>query len=233
MHYFIIKCLIENRTNLTATLIHVEFLVNDEISLEQKRNGKYYSEEKMYKIINSIQWRLKTLLIKILLKRKKVKFAAPPSFSGCWPEIKNEGTFFIGANCSFNSFRLRQHFTVKKNAVLEIKDGSRFNDGVNLCATRSIKLGHHVRIGDMTYIYDTDFHQTSPETPTKCEPVIIGNNVWIGANSIVLPGSVIGDHAVIAAGSIVTGEIPAKSLAAGVPAKVVKILNIPDDWLRK
>jgi len=187
----------------------------------------------MNKIINSIQWRLKTFLIKVLLKRKKVKFAALPSFSGYWPEIKNEGTFFIGANCSFNSFRLRQHFTVKKNAVLEIKDGSRFNDGVNLCATRSIKLGHHVRIGDMTYIYDTDFHQISPEIPTKCEPVIIGNNVWIGANSIVLPGAVIGDHTVIAAGSIVTGKIPAKSLAAGVPAKVVKILNIPDDWLRK
>ncbi|GBD89896.1 galactoside O-acetyltransferase [bacterium BMS3Abin04] len=50
---------------------------------------------------------------------------------------------------------------------------------------------------------------------------------------MILPGAVIGDHAVIAAGSIVTGEIPAKSLAAGVPAKVVKTLNIHDDWLRK
>ncbi|MDP3981085.1 MAG: acyltransferase [Chlamydiota bacterium] len=139
----------------------------------------------------------------------------------------------MGANCSFRSFRLRQYFTVYKNAELEIGEGSFFNDGVNLGAAQSIKIGHHTKIGDMTYIYDTDFHQLSPEASTKCSPVIIGNNVWIGANSMILPGSVIGDHSVIAAGSIVTGEIPPKSLAAGIPAKLIKTLNIPDDWLRK
>lgn len=187
----------------------------------------------MYRLITSIQWRLRNFFIKIYLRKKNVKFAACPSFSGHWPKIKNEGTFILGKYCSFNSFRLRQNFTIKKNAVLEIKEGSRFNDGVNLCATLSIKIGHHARIGDMTYIYDTDFHQISPENPAKCEPVIIGNNTWICSKSMILPGVVIGDHAVIAAGSVVTGKIPAKSLAAGVPAKVVKTLNIHDDWLRK
>ncbi|GBD89897.1 putative lipopolysaccharide biosynthesis O-acetyl transferase WbbJ [bacterium BMS3Abin04] len=127
----------------------------------------------MRRIINSIQWRLRTFFIKLYLKRRNVKFVTLPSFSGYLPEIINEGTFTIGTNCSFNSFRLKQHFTVEKNAVLEIKDGSRFNDGVNLCATQFIKIGHHTRIGDMTYIYDTNFHQISPENPTKCEPVII------------------------------------------------------------
>jgi acetyltransferase-like isoleucine patch superfamily enzyme len=57
--------------------------------------------------------------------------------------------------------------------------------------------------------------------------------VWVGAKSIILPGSVIGDHCVIAAGSIVTGEIPAKSLVAGTPVRVIKTLNIPDGWIRK
>ena len=187
----------------------------------------------MRRIINSIQWRLRTFFIKIYLRKKNVKFAACPSFSGHWPEIKNEGTFIIGPNCSFNSFRLRQHFTVKKNGVLKIEKGARFNDGVNLCAAQYIKIGHHARIGDMTYIYDTDFHQISPENPAKCEPVLIGNNTRICSKSMILPGAVIGDHTVIAAGSVVTGKIPAKSLAAGVPAKVVKTLNIHDDWLRK
>jgi acetyltransferase-like isoleucine patch superfamily enzyme len=85
----------------------------------------------------------------------------------------------------------------------------------------------------MTYIYDTNFHEISPEKPTKNAPVSIGNNVWIGTKSIILPGSVIGDHCVIAAGSIVTGAIPAKSLAAGAPARVIKTLNIPDGWIRE
>ncbi len=85
----------------------------------------------------------------------------------------------------------------------------------------------------MTFIYDTDFHEISPDAPTRYSPVIIGGNVWIGANSMILPGAVIGDHTVVAAGSIVTGEIPAKSLAIGSPARVVKKLDVPDGWIRK
>lgn len=85
----------------------------------------------------------------------------------------------------------------------------------------------------MTYFYDTDFHEISPEHPTKNAPVSIGNNVWIGAKAIILPGSVIGDHCVIAAGSIVTSEIPAKTLAAGIPAKVIKNIKVPDYWVRE
>ncbi len=183
--------------------------------------------------MNRLPRRLKTLMIKWFLKRNGIKFDGIPSFSGRWPDINNEGRISIGANCSFRSFRLRQHITVCKNGELEIGDHSFLNDGVNICATQSITIGHHAKIGDMTYIYDTDFHELSPDTPIKHAPVSIGNNVWIGANSIILPGAVIGDHSVIAAGSIVTGEIPAKSLAAGPPARLVKTLNVPDGWLRK
>jgi acetyltransferase-like isoleucine patch superfamily enzyme len=110
--------------------------------------------------------------------------------------------------------------------------GSFLNDGVNICAARSIRIGAHAKIGDMTYIYDTDFHQLSPDNPIRVMPVSIGDNVWIGAMSMILPGAVIGDHSVIGAGSIVTGAIPARSLAVGAPARVVRELNIPVGWLR-
>jgi acetyltransferase-like isoleucine patch superfamily enzyme len=116
---------------------------------------------------------------------------------------------------------------------LEIGYSSFLNDGVNICATQSVRIGHHAKIGDMAYIYDTDFHEVSPDAPIKHAPVFIGNNVWIGAYSMVLPGAVIGDHSVIAAGSIVTCAIPTKSLAAGSPARVIRTLNVPDGWLRK
>lgn len=187
----------------------------------------------MHQIINWLKRKLKRHVIKLYMNRNNIKFESIPSFSGGWPDINNEGQISIGENCSFRSFRLRQHITVRRNAELEIGYNSFLNDGVNICSTQSIRIGHNAKIGDMTYIYDTDFHEVSPEKATKNLPVSIGNNVWIGVKSIILPGSVIGDHSVVAAGSVVSGEIPANSLAAGAPARVVKTLNIPDGWIRK
>ena len=54
------------------------------------------------------------------------------------------------------------------------------------------------------------------------QPIIIGNNVWIGTNVTILKGVTIGDGAIIAAGSVVTKNIPAHTLATGIPAKVIK-----------
>jgi acetyltransferase-like isoleucine patch superfamily enzyme len=187
----------------------------------------------MHNIIECLPWRLKLFLLKRFLRRRNIQCDGLPSFAGPWPEINNEGKMSIGANCLFRSFRLRQCITVYRAAELEIGGGSFVNDGVNICATQSIRIGHHAKIGDMAYIYDTDFHEVSPDAPVKHAPVSIGNNVWIGANSMILPGAIIGDHSVIGAGSIVTGHIPAKSVAAGSPARVIKTLNVPDDWLRK
>lgn len=56
-------------------------------------------------------------------------------------------------------------------------------------------------------------------------PVVIGNGVWIGANVTILGGVNIGDGAVVAAGAVVTKDVPAKTLVGGVPAKVIKQLQ--------
>jgi acetyltransferase-like isoleucine patch superfamily enzyme len=186
----------------------------------------------MYQFIHHLKWLSKRYAIKRYLHSKNTDLGGIPTFSGAWPVINNDGKISIGEHCTFNSFRLRQHITVTENAELVIGNYVFLNDGVNICSTQSIRIGNNTKIGDMTYIYDTDFHEISPEIPTKKLPVSIGNNVWIGANSMILPGSVIGDHCVIAAGSIVTSEIPAKSLAAGTPARVIKMLDIPEGWIR-
>ena len=57
------------------------------------------------------------------------------------------------------------------------------------------------------------------------KPIKIGKNVWIGSNAAVLPGVTIGDNAVIGAGAVVTKDVPANRIAAGVPAKVIKRIN--------
>jgi acetyltransferase-like isoleucine patch superfamily enzyme len=54
--------------------------------------------------------------------------------------------------------------------------------------------------------------------------VVIGNDVWIGANVVVLPGVTIGSHCVVAAGAVVTKDVPDHTLVAGVPAKVIKTI---------
>ena len=186
----------------------------------------------MYQFIKWLITIFKRQMTKWYLCSKNVHFDGIPTFSGAWPNIRNNGTFSIGEHCTFSSFRLRQHITVTEHAELVIGDYSFLNDGVNICSTQSVRIGHHTKLGDMTYVFDTDFHEISPEKPIKQLPVSIGDNVWIGANSMIMPGSVIGDHSVIAAGSIVTGEIPPRSLAAGTPARVIKALNIPDGWIR-
>ena len=60
------------------------------------------------------------------------------------------------------------------------------------------------------------------EQGVTTKPVIIGNDIWIGANAVLLPGVTIGDHSVVAAGAVVTKDVPPHSLVAGVPAKIIK-----------
>ena len=79
---------------------------------------------------------------------------------------------------------------------------------------------------------DTDWHPLWPPEKRQCYPgnehdedVVIGQNVFIGLNCVVLKGAAIGDNSVIGAGSVVAGNIPANTLAAGVPAKPIRKLG--------
>jgi len=96
------------------------------------------------------------------------------------------------------------------------------NAGCYIQARNGIRLGNNVRIGPGVGIIsaghsldDYDVHEDGP-------PIVIGNNVWIGMNSVILPEVTIGDNVVVGAGSIVTTDIPANSIAAGNPCKVIK-----------
>ena len=56
-------------------------------------------------------------------------------------------------------------------------------------------------------------------------PIVIGKNVWIGANAMIVPGVTVGDNAIIGAGAVVTKDVPANAVVAGVPAKVMKMVE--------
>ncbi len=90
-----------------------------------------------------------------------------------------------------------------------------------IIAVDSVSIGERCAISWDVSITDTDGHQLS-HVDTSTAPVTIGNHVWIGARATILKGVTIGDGAVIAAGSIVTRDVPAHTLVAGAPAKVVR-----------
>lgn len=99
------------------------------------------------------------------------------------------------------------------------------NYNVVILDIAAVHIGNHCMIGPNTLI-TTVGHPLSPMKRRNhigiAKPVIIGNDVWIGGNSTILPGVTIGDNVVIAAGAVVTKDIPANCVAGGVPAKVIK-----------
>lgn len=107
------------------------------------------------------------------------------------------------------------------------------NQGASVVAYCGIEIGDDTLIGEFVTVYDTNHHSVDPDHPTKYAPVFIGSNVWLGRGVVVLPGSKIGDHTVVAAGSVVKGDLPPGVLAAGNPAQVVKELKIPARWRRR
>jgi acetyltransferase-like isoleucine patch superfamily enzyme len=117
----------------------------------------------------------------------------------------------------------------------ELKVGDRVfvNHGATVIANCYIEIGDDTLIGEFTALYDTNHHPVDSAHPQKYEPIIVGSNVWLGRGVIVLPGSKIGNNSVVAAGSVVRGNIPADVLVAGNPAHPVKTLTIADGWRRK
>lgn len=94
----------------------------------------------------------------------------------------------------------------------------------------SITIGNHVKIGACVLLTDTDAHPIDyvsrrfSNEGTKSAPIVIEDDVWIGAHCVVLKGVTIGARSIIGAGSVVTKNIPADCIAAGNPCKIIKKL---------
>lgn len=139
-------------------------------------------------------------------------------------------TIKIGDNCVFNSHNLFNPRGIKRcilhtatdYAKIEIGNNCGFS-GVSIVCWNQIKVGNNVMVGADTCIGDTDDH---PERlGTSPEPVEIKDNVFIGMHCLILKGVTIGENSIIGAGSVVTKDIPANCVAAGVPCKVIRYLD--------
>lgn len=118
------------------------------------------------------------------------------------------------------------------------------NDYVHIAAGQLVHIGNDVLIASKVFITDLNhgiYTGTNVDSPLSlpnnrkiyAQPVHIKDRVWLGENVCVLPGITIGEGAIIGAGSIVTGDIPPNSIAAGNPCKVIKVFDFQQNsWVR-
>jgi len=110
---------------------------------------------------------------------------------------------------------------VDTGATLELAGGDSFvNMGTRIACFSEIRLGRNVAIAEDVLLRDSDNHSITGGRGTVSAPIMVGDDVWIGSRAIILKGVTIGDGAVVAAGAVVTKDVPARTLVAGVPAVV-------------
>jgi acetyltransferase-like isoleucine patch superfamily enzyme len=118
--------------------------------------------------------------------------------------------------------------TAPDDARIRIGAGSFLNLGVMVAAMELVEIGEHCMLANGCFVTDGNHRFDDPDKPVPWQgfttkgPTRIGDNVWCGANVVVTSGVTIGERAVIGANSVVTTDIPAFSIAAGAPARVLK-----------
>ena len=123
--------------------------------------------------------------------------------------------------------------TLRPGAVVKIGEDTGLS-GTSICASISVSIGARCLIGADVKVFDTDFHPIAPNNRRfnndpeciKSSAVHIGDDVFIGASSIVCKGVTIGRGTVIAAGSVVTRSVPDNCVAGGNPARIIRRMAV-------
>jgi acetyltransferase-like isoleucine patch superfamily enzyme len=137
--------------------------------------------------------------------------------------LSGHGEVVLGEGVSLNGTLVPIELATYASGRIEVGNHTFINYGSSIAARASVKIGHYCHLGHYTFVMDNDQHGVvrRMELPLS-DPVIIGDHVWIGAKAVILAGVHIGSHAVIGAGSIVTKDVPARCVAAGNPARVLR-----------
>lgn len=139
------------------------------------------------------------------------------------PTVSNEGLLTIDDRVRLVSTVATLELVSLPGGHLEIGENTFINYGSSLVASNHVKVGKDCLIGTHVMIMDCDFHRVEDKTwDTTGSPIIIEDRAWLGNRCIVLKGVTIGHDAVVAAGSVVTHDVPPRTVVAGVPARVVR-----------
>lgn len=123
-----------------------------------------------------------------------------------------------------------ESFSCINNAVGDVMIGNYTRIGLHNTVIGPVTIGDHVNLAQGITVTALNHNFSNPsqcidKQGISTKPVVIEDDVWIGANAVVLPGVTIGQHSVVAAGAVVNRDVPSYSLVAGVPAKVIRNLK--------
>lgn len=154
-----------------------------------------------------------------------------------WPlegnvlEALKEGRLEVGEGVLFEP---GVWITAPGEARVRIGQGSFLNRNVMVASQELVEIGEHCMLANGCFVSDAGHRFDDPELPITWQgfetkgPTRIGGNCWLGANVVVTSGVTIGERCVIGAGSVVTRDIEAFSIAAGTPAKVIRRVEYPN-----
>jgi acetyltransferase-like isoleucine patch superfamily enzyme len=124
--------------------------------------------------------------------------------------------------------------TAPGDARLRIGGGTFLNIGVMVASVDLVEIGEHCMFANGCFVTDGNHRFDDPDRPVPWQgfstkgPTRVGDNVWCGANVVITSGVTVGHRSVIGANSVVTSDIPPFSLAAGVPARVLREIDYPE-----
>lgn len=193
---------------------------------------------KLFNLPTTLRIKLYPRINRMILKSHGVVFGKNIQIPGKVSWLIRGARITIGDNFYLSSGNGVNPIASNLQADVYVEPGATLTIGnnVGMSSTRlwiheSAKIGNNVKIGGCVLITDTGAHpmdyvvRRSSNEGTKSAPVVIEDDVWVGAHCIILKGVTIGARSIIGAGSVVTNSIPVDCVAAGNPCRVIKIIN--------
>ena len=128
---------------------------------------------------------------------------------------------------SLGDYSVVESYSCINNAVGDVIIGDHTRVGLHNTVIGPVTIGSHVNLAQGITVTALNHNFANKnlridEQGVSTNPVTIGDDIWIGANAVILPGVKIGNHSVVAAGAVVTKDVPPHTLVSGVPAKIIK-----------
>lgn len=209
---------LHEKTNKTFSKDDTEYKLNKKDTFVQKDKV----EDRKQTLLNNYQ----VTIPENIKLGQNVLFYQNAIFNG-------QGNVIIGNDVEFG-YQFSSHFygfhelicAETLNSIISIGDKTSISNDVCIRALNKIEIGKKCLIGDRVTIYDSDFHEIDPHnrrrSPGKILPVKIGDNVWIGSQSMIMKGVTVGENSIIAAGSVVTKNVPSNCIVGGNPARIIR-----------
>jgi acetyltransferase-like isoleucine patch superfamily enzyme len=151
------------------------------------------------------------------------EYQGPPFFIGPRPTLDITPTARVRVG---SGVFIKHDFDVRVDGELVIGDRVYMQQGIVLSVHSRVEIGADTGIAEYVSIHDNDHTPGTSDKPFQSleqvsAPIIIGRNVWVGAKATITMGVTIGDNAIVAAGAVVTRDVPAGAIVGGVPARVI------------